>query len=162
LALFSFQGDKSIRMKKLLIVCAIFSGVIADQEVSAQEYKMGLGIRLSTAQAVVNNSVSFKYFITETNALEGLLSFDPLAIGALYEVHRPLGAPGFQWLYGAGAYVAFEGESNFGVMGVVGLDYKFQSIPINLTLDWKPELNFVQDIFFEPAAIGLSIRFAFR
>lgn len=160
--LFPFKGDKFHLMKKILILFVIISGITTIQEISAQEYKMGLGIRLSTAQAVVNNSVSFKYFLTETNALEGLLSFDPFALGALYEVHRPLGAAGFQWLYGGGAYVAFSGESNFGVHGIVGLDYKFQNIPLNLTLDWKPELNFVQDIFFEPAAIGLSIRFAFR
>src|SRR5262245_12650986 len=112
-------------MKKVLVLIVIFLGIVTTQNASAQEYKMGLGIRLSTAQAVVNNSVSFKYFLTETNALEGLLSFDPVAIGGLYEVHRPLGAAGFQWLYGGGAYVAFSGDSNFGVQGIVGLDYKF-------------------------------------
>ncbi len=149
-------------MKKMLIGFMIISALAAYKNVSAQEYKMGLGIRLSTAQPIVNNSVSFKYFLTENNAIEALLSFDPVAIGGLFEVHRPLGAPGFQWFYGGGVYVAFTGKSNFGAMGIVGLDYKFQNIPVNLSIDWKPELNFVQDIYFEPAAIGLSIRFAFR
>lgn len=123
---------------------------------------MGLGVRLSSAQATVNNSVSFKYFLTENGALEGLLSFDPATIGVLYEFHRPLGAAGFQWFFGGGGYVAFSGDNIVGGMGVVGLDYKFQNIPLNLSLDWKPELNFVKDISFEAAAIGLSIRFAFH
>jgi hypothetical protein len=34
----------------------------------------------------------------------------------------------------------------FGAQGVVGLDYKFASIPINISLDWKPELNLVSEI----------------
>jgi hypothetical protein len=42
---------------------------------------------------------------------------------------------------------------------VVGLDYKFSNIPLNLSLDWKPELNIVSDINFEPAAIGFTARF---
>ena len=149
-------------MKKILVAATIGILLLSADRAAAQEYKMALGIRLSTAQAVVNNSISFKYFLNENHALEGLMSFDPFAIGALYEIHRPLGAAGFQWFYGGGAYVAFAGESNFGAQGIIGLDYKFQTVPINLSLDWKPELNFVQDIFFEPAAIGFSIRFAFH
>jgi hypothetical protein len=46
-------------------------------------------------------------------------------------------------------------------MGVLGLDYKFVNLPLNLSLDWKPELNIVSDINFEPAAIGFTARFTF-
>jgi hypothetical protein len=147
---------------KTRIICALIVLVTTGNRIQAQEYKMGLGVRLSSSQATVNNSVSFKYFLNETSALEGLLSFDPVSVGALYELHRPLGAPGFQWFFGGGGYVAFQGNDVFGAMGVIGLDYKFQNIPLNLSLDWKPELNFVKDISFEPAAVGLSIRFAFK
>jgi hypothetical protein len=148
-------------MKKwigITVICILLVGSRA----MAQEYKMGLGIRLSSANATVNNSVSFKYFLNQNNALEGLLSFDPETVGALYEHHLPLGAPGFQWFFGGGGYVAFSGENIVGAMGVVGLDYKFETIPLNLSLDWKPELNLVKDINFQAAAIGLSIRFAFK
>jgi hypothetical protein len=148
-------------MKKYIGISVIML-LLVGVRASAQEYKMGLGVRLSSAQATVNNSVSFKYFLNETSALEGLLSFDPATIGALYELHRPLGAPGFQWFFGGGGFVAFSGDNVVGAMGVVGLDYKFQNIPLNLSLDWKPELTFVKDISFEASAIGLSIRFAFH
>lgn len=147
-------------MKKYIAVPVIL--LLLGLTTRAQNYKMGLGIRLSSTPATVNNSVSFKYFLTENHALEGLLSFDPATIGVLYEFHRPLGAPGFQWFYGGGGYVAFAGDNVVGAMGVVGLDYKFENIPLNLSLDWKPELSFVKDIGFEAAAIGLSIRFAFK
>lgn len=148
-------------MKKYIAISVIML-LFLGYRVSAQEYKMGLGVRLSSAQATVNNSVSFKYFLNENSALEGLLSFDPATIGALYEFHRPLGSPGFQWFFGGGGFVAFSGDNVVGAMGVVGLDYKFQNIPLNLSLDWKPELTLVKDISFEAAAIGLSIRFAFH
>jgi hypothetical protein len=148
-------------MKKY-ITLSVISLLLLGYCSSAQEYKMGLGIRLSSAQATVNNAVSFKYFLNENHALEGLLSFDPATVGVLYEFHRPLGAQGFQWFFGGGGYIAFSGDNVVGAMGVVGLDYKFQSIPLNLSLDWKPELSLVKDISFEAAAIGLSIRFAFR
>jgi hypothetical protein len=62
-------------------------------------------------------------------------------------------------LYGGGAYVGFSGVRNVGAQGILGLDYKFATIPLNLSVDWKPELNFVQDFSFEPAAVGLSARF---
>ncbi len=148
-------------MKKYIAV-SVMTMLLLGYRSSAQEYKMGLGIRLSSSQATVNNSVTFKYFLNENHALEGLLSFDPATVGVLYEFHRPLGAPGFQWFFGGGGYVAFSGDNVVGAMGVVGLDYKFQSIPLNLSLDWKPELSLVKDIGFEAAAIGLSIRFAFQ
>jgi hypothetical protein len=49
-----------------------------------------------------------------------------------------------------------------GAQGVVGLDYKFQQVPINLSLDWKPELNLVDNVNFEAAAVGLAVRFTFH
>ena len=106
-------------------------------------------------------------------AVEGLLSFgDPLALGALLELHQPLSSPGLSWYYGGGAYLAFlktvntttqktSTDPNLGAQGVIGLDYKFTNIPLNISLDWKPELNIVNDINFEPAAIGFTARFTF-
>lgn len=134
-------------------------------------YKTALGIRLSSSQAIVNNSVSVKHFLNDRTAIEALLSFgDPLALGALLEIHKPVGTSGVNWFYGGGAYLGFvksfdvnkqrnETDVNFGAQGVLGLDYKFVNIPLNLSLDWKPELNFITDINFEPAAIGFTARF---
>ena len=140
---------------------------------NAQAYKTGLGVRLSSSTATVNNSISLKYFLNEKTAVEGLFSFgDPLAIGALFELHKPIGAQGMTWFYGAGVYLSFiktfnpnkqinETDVNFGGMGIIGLDYKFNGVPLNLSLDWKPELNIIGDINFEPAAVGLTARFTF-
>jgi hypothetical protein len=161
-------------MKRLLHYYFLGAFALLTSQISqAQDYKSALGIRLSNNQAMVSNAVSFKYFLNEKTAIEGLLAFsDPLAIGGMIEIHQPLGTPGLKWYYGGGPYLAFIKEynvtkqredvtPNFGAQGVVGLDYKFANIPLNLSLDWKPELNIVQNINFEPAAIGLTARFTF-
>jgi len=148
--------------------------------VSAQEtipenttYKTAVGIRLSSTPALQQNSISLKHFLNETTAIEGLLSFgDPLTIGALVEFHQPFSTPGLLWFYGAGGYFGTGKEYSIekakeiqktylGAQGIVGIDYKFANIPLNLSLDWKPELNLISDINFEPAAIGLTARFTF-
>jgi hypothetical protein len=160
-------------MKKIIAASLILTAIFFTTNASAQSYKTGLGVRLSSSQAMVNNSISLKHFLNETAAVEALFSFgDPLSLGALYEIHKPFSSEGLQWFYGGGGYVGFvknfnpnknknETEVNFGAMGVLGLDYKFANLPLNLSLDWKPELNLVSDINFEPAAIGFTARFTF-
>lgn len=149
-------------MKKILMLSLVLGLISVSNRIHAQEYKMALGARFTAAQATVNNAISFRYSLNENHALEGLLSFDPVSIGGLYEVYRPLGAPGFQWFFGGGAYVSFNDNDVVGAMGVVGLDYKFQKVPLNISIDWKPELSLVREVGFEAATVGLGIRFAFK
>lgn len=160
-------------MKKIISISLIVAILAFTNTVSAQAYKTGIGVRLSSAQAMVNNSITLKHFLNERSAIEALFSFgDPLSLGALYEIHKPFSTEGLQWFYGGGGYVGFvksynvnklknETDVNLGAQGVVGLDYKFANLPLNISLDWKPELNLVSDINFEPAAIGFSARFTF-
>jgi hypothetical protein len=160
-------------MKKIFPASLIIVAILFVTTASAQTYRTAVGVRLSSSTAMVNNSISLKHFLNEKSAIEALFSFgDPLAIGALYEVHKPFNAEGLQWFYGGGGYIGFvktfnpnknrnETDANFGAQGVLGMDYKFANIPLNLSLDWKPELNLVSDINFEPAAIGFTARFTF-
>ena len=148
-------------MKKIHILIIVVLATSVSNRIFGQEYKMALGARFTTANATVNNAISFKYFLNETGALEGLFSFDPVTLGALYEVHRPLGAPGLQWFFGGGAYVSFNNDDVFGAMGIIGLDYKFQKIPLNISVDWKPELILVEEVSFEASTVGLGVRFVF-
>lgn len=160
-------------MKKVLFVLLLAAGTCSLNTLNAQNYKTALGLRLSSGPPMVNNSVSVKHFINSKTAIEGLLSFsDPLALGLLVEFHKPFSTSGLQWFYGGGGYISFvktfdpnkgknETDANFGAQGIVGLDYKFSNVPLNIALDWKPELNLISDINFEPAAIGFTARFTF-
>jgi len=170
-------------MKKLLLaalfICAVGTyGSLYAQDVKnasaiSTDYKTAIGIRLSNNMPIVSNAITLKHFIKDNTAVEGYFSFsDPLSLGAMLEFYKPFSTPGLQWYYGGGAYLGFGktydvnkakdvNTNYFGAQGVVGLDYKFASVPINISLDWKPELNLVSDINFEPAAIGFSARFTF-
>jgi hypothetical protein len=171
---FVYSTAKQITMKRILFVSLITIAICFVNSVNAQDYKTALGVRLSSQTAMQNNSISIKHFISEKTAIEGLFTFgDPLALGVLLEFHKPLSASGLTYFYGGGGYLGFvkkvntntqktTTDPNFGAQGVIGLDYKFANVPLNLSLDWKPELNIVSDINFEPAAIGFSARFTFR
>ena len=155
-------------MKKSFLF-AIAALLISASQLKAQDYKTALGIRLSSRGPAVNNSVSFKHFMNPKLAVEALFTFDKrAAIGGLLEIHNPMpSTEGLQWFYGAGAYLGFDSDKThtdralMGAQGIIGLDYKFANLPLNLTLDWKPELNIIDNINFEPAAVGFTIRFTF-
>lgn len=152
-----------MRIITLCLVCVIAGGLT--NHVSAQDYKLAMGVRLSSAAPTLSNSFSVKYFMDETNAVEGLVSFGTrFGIGGLYERHQLIGAtPALTWFYGGGGYVGFQDHNTYlGPTGVVGLDYKFSNAPLNLSLDWKPELDIIPAINFVPDAFALSVRFVFK
>ena len=129
---------------------------------NAQNYKSALGVRFSSSDAVVNHAITFKHFFKQNTAVEALFSFvKPYALGVLIEKHHPLTNENFTWFWGAGFYAGFTDKKNFGAQGALGLDFKIPEVPVNLSLDWKPELNLIKETFFEPAAVGVSARFTF-
>jgi len=130
----------------------------------AQDYKTAAGIRLGPNSAYVTAGLSIKHFLNEKSAVEGIIGLNNgLGICGLYELHFPIEAvDNLQWFAGAGAYIAFRSSTTFvGGAGILGLDYKFDEIPLNISLDWKPELNLINTIRFESSGLGLSARFTF-
>ena len=122
-------------MKKISFVFFISSTLVFVSTAAYSQYKIGLGIRFSNFTPTLSNSVSVKYFYKENHALEGLVSFggSRFGLGGLYQVHTPMGTPGLQWYYGAGAYVGFQSGSTYlGPTGAIGLDYKFEKVPLNI------------------------------
>ena len=150
-------------MKKAGIIFSVLVSFLFAGSAKAQDYKAAIGIRFSSKAALVNNSVSLKYFFTEKTAVEGLITFnDPFALGILVEQHKPLVTNNFKYFYGGGFYGAFTGTRRAGLQGVIGLDYKVPMIPLNFSIDWKPELTFTKEFSFEPQTLGLSTRFTFK
>lgn len=130
----------------------------------AQDYRLGIGVRLSNSTPTLSNSITGKYFVTDRSAIEGIVSFGSrFGVGALIGIHKPFSVEGLSWMYGAGAYIGFEEHRTYaGPTGMLGLDYKFTNVPINLSLDWKPELDISPEIHFIPDAVALSVRFTLR
>jgi len=147
-----------------LLIIFTLAGAVTAQEATAPDYRFALGVRLSNSSPTLNNSVSGKFFITQTSAIEGLVSFgNRFGLGALLEIQKPFKTEGLSWFWGGGMYVGFDDDKTFlGPTGIIGLDYKFKGIPLNLSLDWKPELDIIPEIRFVPDAFALSVRFAFN
>ncbi|HRO08228.1 MAG TPA: hypothetical protein PK611_08455 [Saprospiraceae bacterium] len=115
----------------------------------AQDYKSAIGLRFGYPL-----SASYKTFLSEKGAFEGVAGFRSFSgyswfnIGAYYQVHNDIGSVnGLKWYYGAGANVYFwsydtgfagDGSTSIGISGVLGLDYKFANIPLNVSVDWIP------------------------
>lgn len=152
-------------MKKYLLtlsLATLISTIVFGQDEGG--YKNAIGVRLSSTVPTVKNGISYKHFLANNNAIEGILSFgDGTAICVLYEIHKPINSvENLQWLIGAGGYIGFSNSNNnLGAAGIIGLDYKFANIPLNLSLDWKPELNIVSKVGFEASGVGFSARFTF-
>lgn len=151
-------------MKRLFFLFGLLLLMTVLNTAMAQDYKFAVGVRLSNSTPTLNNSISAKYFVTEKTALEGLVSFGSrFGLGALIEIHKPFKPAGFSWFYGGGAYIGFQDKNTYlGPTGIIGLDYKFPNIPLNLSLDWKPELDIIPKIAFIPDGFAVTARFAFK
>lgn len=160
-------------LKKAIV--SVFAMVIMTlgTEAMAQDYQTGVGLR-----AGVSNGLTIKHFISDRAALEGLLHtrWRGLVITGLYEIHQDIDElPGLKWFYGGGAHIGTwngnrgnrpwgddrDGYTVFGLDGIIGLDYKFNAAPVNLSLDYKPAFNITQDAGFWGDEVALSIRFTF-
>ena len=149
-------------MKKIILFFCLVA--VITFSASAQAYKKAIGIRLGPNSAAVTAGFTGKYFLNEKAAVEAIIGINNgLGICGLYELHFPIDAVhNLSWFAGAGGYVAFRSSTtSVGAAGIIGLDYKFDQIPLNISLDWKPELNLISNIAFESSGIGLSARFTF-
>jgi hypothetical protein len=147
--------QKSILVSLVLILIFINS--------SFAQYRHQAGVRLGSADQVVSTGFTYRYHFNNGKAVEAILNLrDPISLGAFYEIFKPINAiPNLQWFYGGGAYVGFKGDDNLGIAGIAGLDYQFNEVPVNLSVDWKPELNFIQSVRFRASTVAVSVRFSF-
>jgi hypothetical protein len=162
-----------MKIKKIVLIIALFLGIGAFAQ--AQDYTSAIGLRLGYP-----TSVSYKHFISTNNALEGFAGFRTFSnynwfnIGGLYQVHNEIpDVDGLLWYFGGGASVFFwsydddfidpEGSTSIGVLGNLGLDYKFADAPINVSLDWAP-VFFVNGFGsgFSGGYGALSVRYVLR
>lgn len=151
---------KRIFLTLVIGVCCL----VVSSTIQAQDYRFGIGVRLSNQAPTINNSVTGKYFVTQTSAIEGMVSFGSrFGLGALLEIHKPFSTPGLSWFFGGGGYVGWQDNDTYlGPQGILGLDYKFNNVPINLSVDWKPELDILPAVNFVPDAFALSVRFTLK
>ena len=145
-------------MKKLFFIAILMLGIGVSSNLNAQKYTSAVGLRFGAPL-----SVSYKMFISEATAIEVYASYrtnnvnflgvkygwTSIGVNGAYLIHKDFdNTEGLSWYYGGGAslffwsydsgYTGNNGSISFGVSGYIGLDYKFENAPVNISLDWVP------------------------
>ncbi|MBH2004899.1 MAG: hypothetical protein I8H66_09435 [Sphingobacteriia bacterium] len=156
--------------RTILFILPLLLASAASAQSMGSDYKTALGVKLYPG------AVTVKHFTGKGKAIEGLgyISSDGFRITGLYELHFPLGSvDGLQWYVGGGAHLGIwsdswknkyptrDGGVALGVDGVLGLDYKIQGAPLNLSFDWQPSFNVIGYNYFEGGWGGLAVRYTF-
>ncbi|MFO7756789.1 MAG: hypothetical protein R6V34_12495 [Bacteroidales bacterium] len=138
---------------------------------NAQDYNTGIGLRGGLA-----NGVTIKHFVSSNTAFEGIISsrWRGLQLTGLYEIHgRAFKTERLNWYAGFGGHLGFwngdytnwgePGDSYtvVGIDGILGLEYNFTEVPINLSVDWKPAFNLIGYTGFWADGGAFSIRYIF-
>lgn len=155
-------------MKKIVLLI----GIIATLGIGVygQDYRTAIGLRLGWPA----NGATIKHFLNETNAVEGIVatSHGGFVVTGLYENEHWTGEyPGLNWFWGFGAHLGFwdtnpyvdqlDVSSIFGADFVLGLEYTFDEIPLNLSIDLMPSVNLIGYTGWGGINGGISIRYVF-
>ena len=142
-------------MKKPIV--ALFSMVILAGFVHAQE----IGVRFG--DIVGNNVAVDAVFGSKSHRIHADVSFGKgVGVEALIDfVVLPLKGEAFHYYMGIGAFTWIGDPFRLGVSGELGLEYRFNSVPIALGLDWRPALRLIDETKFLVDRFGFNVRFVF-
>lgn len=152
--------------KKILSIAVVLFVMIstATAQKSSSDYRTALGVKFYPG------AITIKHFVNDKAAVEGLVYLynHGTRVTGLYEFHFDIpSVNGLKWYVGPGAHIGFYntkwgGGTSVGVDGVLGLDYKINAAPINLSLDWQPSFEFGNTFNgFGGSWGGLAIRYTF-
>ncbi len=149
-------------MKKAIVVIlsVLMFGVALSAQPRAIGLRIGYGVELSYQHSVGANFVEADLGMWGGNAfyLSGIYDF----VFAQSGIVNFYAGPGAQ----VGFYNTTNSEGNsttgmaLGIVGQLGAEVEIPSVPINVSLDWKPVFNFIGGGFgWNGFALGLRYRF---
>ena len=142
-------------MKKMILVFVVlmlFAGFTQAQEV---------GVRFG--DIVGNNVAVDAVFDFQGKRIHADVSFgDGVGVEALYDfMMKPLEGEAFYYYIGAGVFTWLGDPFQLGVSGELGLEYRFNKVPIALGLDWRPSLRIINDTKLHFDRFGLNVSWVF-
>jgi hypothetical protein len=164
-------------MKKcLLAIVLLVLCMAAGVQAQRAPYKFGIG-----ARAGFYLGLTGKYNFDRQSSIEviGETRRKGVLLTGLYEYHITLeGVDDALRLYlGAGAHAAYLSSSYintvpggatrreglaFGLDAIVGLEYTFPNIPINISIDYKPAFHIWDRLRVSSDNFGLAVRYVFE
>ncbi|HMP31537.1 MAG TPA: hypothetical protein PKD85_18185 [Saprospiraceae bacterium] len=129
-------------MRNFLLTCCIT--LFAVTFMTAQDYKSSVGGKLG--YGLVG---SYKTFLNEKSAVElfgGLRGFGGgLVVGGFYQIHKDIPTiDNLRWFIGGGAsfstwtFIAGSGYTEITGHFDIGLEYTFDDLPLNISVDYAP------------------------
>jgi len=164
-------------MKKILFIIVLLAGI---STITAQSFSTNaIGLRIGDNDGF-STEVNYQRALSQENRLElGLAwrsgdNFDAIKGTGIYQWVWNIDG-GFNWYAGAGASLgSFDVDNNFpgfdnddseffiNAAGDIGIEYNFDEIPLQLSLDFRPEIGILND--FDDSLefdIALGIRYTF-
>lgn len=152
-------------MKKTVLTLMIL--VTLSFAAAAQNYKSAIGLRGGEP-----SGITFKTFINRTNAVELIAGTgywgNAFAVTGYYLWQKPTDwAPGIDWFAGPGAHLGARSRSDdhggflLGLDGIIGLEYTFDEIPLNLAFGVGPSFQLAGAPSWSYWNGGFSIRYVF-
>lgn len=158
-------------MKSRLLALAL---VCLTTTAFSQDYNRAIGFR-----GGFFSGLTYKQFLGGNMAFEGILHtrYRGWQVTGLAEWHgAAFDVPRLNWYYGFGGHVGiFNYVDNspyfgpdetgtrvgVGVDGILGMEYNIESIPINVSVDWKPAFNILGYTGFAADGGAFSVRYTF-
>lgn len=144
-------------MKRIVFVMYL---LCLGQFVNGQE----IGFRLGDV-AGGNAAIDGVFSIGKFNRIHTDVSFGngSLGVEALWDfIYKPVEGESLKWYVGIGPSVLLGTPDPFiGASGEIGLEYRFEDVPIVLGLDWRPTLWILEDTQLSAGGFGFNARYVF-
>jgi hypothetical protein len=144
-------------MKKLFLIATFAFTMI--NFVGAQEIGVRFGGTNGAGGAAIDGvfQSSFGRIHADLGFYNGGVGVDAL----LDFIHKPLSGEGFSWYLGAGPTTFIGDVFWLGASGEIGLEYKFNEVPIVIGADWRPTFWIIENTDFGANSFGLNVRYRF-
>lgn len=152
-------------MKKWLAILGFALPMACLTPTRAQDYNTAIGVNIGS-----DMGFGFKHFLGERSAIEAQFGYnvicDGVMLSAVYQYHIPL-AQGLNFYAGGGLNIGAlhlgkthpKADFAIGIDPTIGFEYKFDSAPIALALDYKPNINFT--VHSQWSIAELKVRYTF-
>ena len=142
-------------MKKLALILLVL--LIIGGQGMAQELGFCFG------DIVGNNVAVDGVFAFGSNRIHADVSFgDGVGVEALADfIFKSIQGEAFYYYIGAGAFAWLGDPFQLGISGELGLEYRFNKVPIALGLDWRPTLRLIKKTDFYADRFGINARWVF-
>jgi hypothetical protein len=146
-------------MRKIVFIASLLISAFS----FSQSYETAIGLKGGYPSL---GGLNLKKMLSSSTAAEfSIGGYDGgLVLSGLFEIQKPLPEPtGLYWYLGVGPTVGSVNESLLlAVNGVLGIDYTFQDLPINIALETGPVVQLIGNRNLFSWGGGLAVRYTLK